>query len=53
VWFILKYTTLGYENRAVGFNLGASETAGISVQRTIVKALCISGALAGLAGRSK
>jgi len=50
VWFILKYTTLGYENRAVGFNLGASETAGISVQRTIVKALCISGALAGLAG---
>ncbi|MDZ4166257.1 MAG: ABC transporter permease [Coriobacteriia bacterium] len=50
VWLILKYTTLGYENRAVGFNAFASETAGISVQWTTVKALCISGALAGLAG---
>ena len=50
IWLILKYTTLGYENRAVGFNPWASETAGISVQATTVKALCISGALAGLAG---
>jgi simple sugar transport system permease protein len=50
VWFILKYTTLGYENRAVGYNPWASETGGISVQWTTVKALCISGALAGLAG---
>ncbi|MRS12519.1 MAG: ABC transporter permease [Actinobacteria bacterium] len=50
VWLILKYTTLGYENRAVGYNRWASETAGISVQWTTVKALCISGALAGLAG---
>lgn len=50
IWLILKYTTLGYENRAVGFNPHASETAGISVQWTTVKALCISGALAGLAG---
>ncbi|MDP2182473.1 MAG: ABC transporter permease [Actinomycetota bacterium] len=50
VWFILKHTTLGYENRAVGFNPWASETGGISVQWTMVKALCISGALAGLAG---
>lgn len=53
VWFILKYTTLGYENRAVGFNRWASETAGISVQGTIVKALCISGSLAGLAGATE
>ncbi|MDP2232505.1 MAG: ABC transporter permease [Actinomycetota bacterium] len=50
VWFILKHTTLGYENRAVGFNRWASETGGISVQWTMVKALCISGALAGLGG---
>lgn len=53
IWLILKYTTLGYENRAVGFNRWASETAGISVQWTIVKALCISGALAGLAGATE
>jgi ABC-type uncharacterized transport system permease subunit len=50
VWLILKYTTLGYENRAVGFNASAAETGGISVASTTVKALCISGALAGLAG---
>ncbi|MCL4079119.1 ABC transporter permease [Coriobacteriia bacterium Es71-Z0120] len=50
VWLILKYTTLGYENRAVGYNPWASENAGISVPATIVKSLCISGALAGLAG---
>jgi simple sugar transport system permease protein len=50
VWLLLKYTTLGYENRAVGFNPFAAETGGISVQWTTVKALCISGALAGLAG---
>jgi simple sugar transport system permease protein len=50
VWLVLRYTTLGYENRAVGLSPWAAETAGISVQWTTVKALCISGGLAGLAG---
>lgn len=50
MWWILKYTPLGYEARAVGLNPWASETGGISVAATTVKALCISGALAGLAG---
>lgn len=50
MWWILKYTTTGYEARAVGFNQWAAETGGVSVSRTIVKSLCISGALAGLAG---
>ncbi|MEN6430143.1 MAG: ABC transporter permease, partial [Coriobacteriales bacterium] len=50
MWAILKYTTLGYEARAVGFNPTAAETGGISVSSTIIKALCISGALAGLSG---
>lgn len=50
VWLVLRYTTLGYENRAVGLSPWAAQTAGISVQWTTVKALCISGALAGLAG---
>lgn len=50
IWWVLKYTSLGYESRAVGFNPWASETGGISVSATTVKALCISGALAGLAG---
>lgn len=50
MWWILKYTTTGYEARAVGFNQWAAETGGVSVSATIVKSLCISGALAGLAG---
>lgn len=50
IWWVLKYTTLGYESRAVGYNPWASETGGISVSATTIKALCISGALAGLAG---
>ncbi len=50
LWLLLKYMTLGYEARAVGFNPWASETGGISVEATIVKSLCISGALAGIAG---
>lgn len=50
VWWILKYTVLGFEARAVGFNPAAAQTGGISVAATTVKSLCISGALAGLAG---
>jgi general nucleoside transport system permease protein len=50
VWWVLKYTTLGYESRAVGYNPFASQTGGISIAATTVKALCISGALAGVAG---
>jgi ABC-type uncharacterized transport system permease subunit len=50
IWAVLKYTVIGYEARAVGFNRWASETGGISVGNTIVKSLCISGGLAGLAG---
>lgn len=50
VWAVLKYTTLGYEARAVGYNPFASQAGGISVSSTIIKSLCISGALAGLAG---
>ncbi len=53
VWFILRNTTLGFEARAVGFNPAAAETAGISVPWTIVKSLCISGALAGLSGAAE
>lgn len=50
VWWILKYTVMGYEARAVGFNPTAAETGGISVARTTITSLCISGGLAGLAG---
>lgn len=53
VWWILKYTVLGFEARAVGFNPTASATGGISVAATTIKSLCISGALAGLAGATE
>lgn len=53
VWWILKRTTLGYSVRAVGYNPLAAQNGGISIGITTVYALCISGALAGLAGASE
>ena len=66
VWFIIEKTTLGYELKAVGSNkfaaeyggmlkaVGsnkfAAEYGGINVNRSILTALAISGALAGLGG---
>jgi ABC-type uncharacterized transport system permease subunit len=53
VALILRRTTLGFEVRAVGFNPTAAENSGISIAKTTIWALCISGALAGLAGASE
>jgi len=50
VWFIIEKTTLGYELKAVGANKFAAEYGGINVNRSILTALAISGALAGLGG---
>ncbi|MEG0152023.1 MAG: ABC transporter permease [Cellulosilyticaceae bacterium] len=50
VAFILNKTTLGYELKSVGFSRDAAEYAGISVNKNIILAMMISGALAGLAG---
>ena len=50
VWFVIEKTTLGYELKAVGANKFAAEYGGINVNRSILTALAISGALAGLAG---
>ncbi|WP_442933879.1 ABC transporter permease [Micromonospora sp. CPCC 206171] len=52
-WFIawlLNRSTLGFELRAVGANPDAARTAGISVTRTYVLIMVISGLLAGLGG---
>jgi len=49
-YYILYKTTLGYEIRAVGLNPTAAEYGGISVQKSIVVAMLISGMLAGLGG---
>ena len=50
VWLIIDKTTLGYRLKAVGFNKSAAEYGGINVNRSILTALAISGALAGLGG---
>jgi simple sugar transport system permease protein len=50
VWFIIEKTTLGYELKAVGANKFAAEYGGINVNGSVLTALAISGALAGLAG---
>ncbi len=48
-WLLYK-TTLGYEIRTVGQNPHAARYAGISVPKTIILTMAISGGLAGLAG---
>jgi len=50
VWFIIDKTTLGYKLKAVGANKFAAEYGGINVNGSILTALAISGALAGLGG---
>jgi general nucleoside transport system permease protein len=49
-WVIVNRTTLGYEVRATGFNSEAARYGGISVKRSYVLAMAISGTFAGLAG---
>ncbi|HMB21276.1 MAG: ABC transporter permease [Chloroflexota bacterium] len=51
-WFLFK-TTKGFEIRSVGVNPDASRYAGISVERSIVLVMALSGALAGLAGATQ
>ncbi len=50
IYFLLFYTVLGYQVRAVGQNQTAAKVAGISVSRNIIITMLISGGLAGLAG---
>ena len=50
VYVIIEKTTTGYELKAVGFNRNAAEYGGINVNRSILLALAISGALAGIGG---
>jgi simple sugar transport system permease protein len=47
---LLRFTTLGFEIRAVGANPRAAAFAGMPVARTMVVVALVSGALAGLAG---
>ena len=53
VWFVLQRTTTGFEIRTVGENPNAARYAGMSVGRTIVLVMAVSGALAGIAGAAE
>ncbi len=48
-WFLFR-TTKGFELRAAGLNLTAARYAGISASGSIILAMTISGALAGMGG---
>ena len=47
---LMSRSVIGYELKAVGLGPDAARAAGISVPRTIVLAMMLSGALAGIAG---
>lgn len=46
----MKYTTIGFEVRAVGLNPDASTYAGMNAKKNIILSMLISGGLAGLGG---
>jgi simple sugar transport system permease protein len=50
VWWLMERTTTGFSIKAVGANPRAASYAGFSVNRVLVTAALVSGALAGLAG---
>ncbi len=50
LWALLRYTTLGFEIRAVGAGARAAAFAGVPVTAVGVQVALLSGALAGLAG---
>ena len=50
LWALLKFTTFGFDMRALGANAKAAAFAGVPITRTVVLVAMLSGALAGLAG---
>jgi general nucleoside transport system permease protein len=53
VYWLLYKTTVGFELRMVGANPRAAKYAGVSVTRSFVLAMFLSGALAGMAGANE
>jgi simple sugar transport system permease protein len=52
-WYVMKYTRWGLEMRAVGGNPQAARRNGINWTLYLIAAMCIGGAVAGLAGMSE
>ncbi len=53
IWAVMRFTVLGYEIKAVGFNAKGAEFSGVKINRTVILTALISGGLAGLAGVSE
>jgi simple sugar transport system permease protein len=53
LWLLNRFTTFGYESRAVGLNLRAAKYAGIAINTAILKVALLSGGLSGLGGVSE
>ncbi len=49
-WYFMDRSRRGFELRTVGLSPGAAQNAGIDVKRSIVVAMTLSGALAGVVG---
>ncbi len=52
-WYLMKYTRWGLEMRAVGGNPQAARRNGIPWAKYLIFAMCVGGAIAGLAGMSE
>ncbi|MEX1247440.1 MAG: ABC transporter permease [Anaerolineales bacterium] len=52
-WAFMKYTRWGLEMRAIGGNAQAARRNGIPVKRYLIAAMCLGGAIAGLAGMAQ
>jgi simple sugar transport system permease protein len=53
VWAVQRFTTWGFEWRAVGASPDAARFVGVPVDAVVLRAALLSGALAGLAGVSE
>ncbi|NLX08832.1 MAG: ABC transporter permease [Chloroflexi bacterium] len=49
-WLLIRRTPIGYEIRMIGANIKFANYGGVNSRRTIMLAMAISGAVAGLAG---
>jgi simple sugar transport system permease protein len=50
LYYLLEYTSFGYDVRTSGIQPEAAEYGGVDAKRTIVSSMTISGALAGIGG---
>jgi ABC-type uncharacterized transport system permease subunit len=53
IYFVFKRTKLGYEWRMVGLSFPFSQFGGISLDRTFIGGMLVSGGLAGLGGAAE